>query len=606
MNNLSGQDNGRESVSAEPGPDSGQGTTTSERVLVNAAHTLCALKRTLRGNVGNFEKELTYRAGMEMFNCYIHRESGKADHSDPRMLLDRLMDLFALDGLGTFEVVKYDKTEMLMEFSCPDSLEALGYLSHEEAQKAPSCSFICGLLAGVGKHVFRITDCEGPNEIVATETACASAGETTCRFLVGKRAELERHGHAVGSVKESISEHALRLNDEILTRNLDLQNLNLDLERQVRRRNEELKRSEEKYKSLVNLSPDPIIVCLMDGTIKSLNDAALSLLGYGPEDMLESKNISMLLLDGANAWERCVWLVNKEGVLKNQEFSFVKKKGGKVVGEVSAKVSDMHPEKCVHIVFRDVTERNLLSTKMEESKTESEFFNDLLAHDIVNYMSAAMHFLDRIDPSKGLSEDHAKALAVVAKDVKGAYELASVVRDLSKAEALGETECRNATDVCGLMAEAVDEAKRMYSERNVSIAVEKPASACYVEGSTLLSRMFVNILTNAIKFDPSGEVAVEVKVEPVTHKGTEYWSIRISDHGKGIPDHEKEKVFERYFRGDTVVSGAGLGLHVARKIAKACGGLIWAEDRVHGDFTKGAVMVTLLRRVANGQNNHKH
>lgn len=606
VNQLSGQDNGRESVPAESGPDSGRGTTASERVLLNAAHTLCALKRTLKSDVGNFEKELTYRAGVEMFHCYVHREFGRVDHSDPKVLLEHLMGLFATDGLGTFEVVSYDRGKTLMEFTCPDSMEALGYLSHGEEQRVPSCTFICGLLAGLGKHVFSMEDCEGPNEIVAVETSCASTGEQACRFIVGRRFDLEKLGHAMNSVKESVSEHGLRLNDEILTRNLDLQNLNLDLERQVRRRNEELQRSEEKYRSIVNLSPDPIIVCQVDGTIKSLNEAALNLLGYGPEDQLESKNVSTLLLDGANTWERCVWLVNKEGVLKNQEFEFIKKDGEKVVGEVSARVSDIYPERCVHIVVRDVTERNLLNAKMEESRAESEFFNDLLAHDIVNYMTAAMHFLDRIDLTSGLNEDHAKALAIVAKDVKGAYELASVVRDLSKAEALGEGECRVVTDICSMMAEAIEDAKRMYSERKVTIAVEKPASTCYVEGSALISRMFVNLLTNAIKFDPSKEVVVGIKIEPATRDGTDYWSIRMSDNGKGISDHEKEKIFERYFRGDTGVSGAGLGLHVARKIVHACGGLIWAEDRVPGDFTKGTVMVTLLRRAANGQNNHKH
>jgi|GEM_PF-1474054 len=604
VSNLSGQDNGRESGPAESSGESGQGTTASERMLVNAAHTLCALKRTLKSDVGNFERDLTYRAGMEMFNCYVSRETGRPDHSDTGALLEHLINLFASDGLGTFEITKYDEAEKLMELSCPDSLEAIGYISHGERQETPSCSFICGLLAGAGKHIFRVSDCEGPNEIVATEVSCTSKGDASCRFIVGKRHKLETLGHRVDPIKESVSEHALRLNDEILTRNLELQNINLDLERQVRKRSEDLMRSVERYESLVNLSPDPIIVCLVDGTIRSLNDSALNMLGYGPEDMLESKKVSALLLDGANAWERCIWLVNKEGILKNQEFDFVTKKGGKIVGEVSARVSDTHPERCVHMVVRDVTERNILKVRMEEAKAECEFFNDLLSHDIVNYMSAAMHFLDRIQLPKDFDEDTQKAIAIVAKDIKGAYEVASVVRDLAKADALGEGECRNAVDVCGLLVEAVGDAKVMYSDRNVTVTVDKPAQACYVEGSALLSRSFVNILTNAVKFDTSEEVFIDVKIEPVTEKGKGYWSVRISDHGKGIQDHEKEKVFERYFRADTVVAGAGLGLHVARKIVRACGGLIWAENRVQGDFTKGTVMVTLLRRVGEGQNNH--
>ena len=606
VKNLSGQDNGRENYSAESGPDHGRGTTVTERMLSYTAHSLCALKKVLKSDVGHFEKELTYRAGTEMFHCYTCRELSRTDHMSPKQLMDHLLEIFAQDGLGTFEVRALDPAEMYMEMACPDSIETVGYLSSGETQKVPVCSFVCGFLAGAGKQVFKNTACDGPDEIIAVETACVSSGESECRFIIGKRSKLEKLGYAVDSVKESISEHALRLNEEILLRNLDLQNLNLDLERQVRKRTEDLMRSEENYRSLVNLSPDPIIICHMDGKIKSINEAALGMLGYGSVDGLESENISKLLLDGGNAWERCLWLVNKEGTLKNQEFDFVKKKGGKVVGEVSAKMADLHPERYVHMVVRDVTERNILRSRMEEAKGQCEFFNDLLSHDIVNYMSAAMHFLEKLVGSRDLTEDDRRAVNIVVKDVKGAYELASVVRDLSRAEALGEGECKDATDICGMIAEAVEDAKRMYSDKNVTISVSKPASACYVEGSTLVTRLFVNLLTNAIKFDPSDKPAIDITIEPTTHKEIDYWSVRISDNGKGIPDHEKEKVFERYFRGDVGVTGTGLGLYVVRKIARACGGLIWAENRVQGDYTKGTVMVTLLKRAGNGQNNHKH
>jgi len=575
-------------------------------VLSNTAHTLCALKRVLRSDVGHFEKELTYRAGVEMIHCYTVREFGTVEQMAPKMLLDHLIDQFARDGLGTFDVTSFDPSEMFMELTCPDSIETVGYLSHGDVQTTPSCSFICGLLAGMGKQLFGSTTCEGPEEIVAAETTCAATGQTDCHFVVGKRARLEKLGLTVDHVRESISEHALRLNEEILLKNLELQNLNLDLERLVRKRTEDLKRSEEDYKSLVNLSPDAVIICFTNGKIRSLNEAALSMLEYAPEDHLETKNISSIMIDGENAWERCVWLVNKEGILTSQEFDFVKKRGGKIVGEVSARIADLHPERCIQMVIRDATERNLLRTKMEEAKEESEFFNDLLSHDIVNYMSAAMHFLDKLQISRNMPPEDLKAVNILSKDIKGAYELAAVVRDLSRAEALGENECREATDVCGLVAEAVEEARRMYSERNVTVNVDRPATTCYVEGGTLLTRLFVNLLTNAIKFDPSGEVRVDVRIEPATHKGAEYWSVSVSDHGKGIPDHEKEKVFERYFRGDTGVTGTGLGLHVVRKIARACGGLVWAENLVQGDYTKGTVMVTLLRKAANGQNNHKH
>jgi signal transduction histidine kinase len=66
--------------------------------------------------------------------------------------------------------------------------------------------------------------------------------------------------------------------------------------------------------------------------------------------------------------------------------------------------------------------------------------------------------------------------------------------------------------------------------------------------------------------------------------------------GRGIPDDEKERVFARFHRVDTSVSGTGLGLYVVRFIANASGGRVWAENRVKGDHTKGTTMVVLLQK----------
>jgi len=71
------------------------------------------------------------------------------------------------------------------------------------------------------------------------------------------------------------------------------------------------------------------------------------------------------------------------------------------------------------------------------------------------------------------------------------------------------------------------------------------------------------------------------------------WTIP-TDRGRGIPDDRKRTVFERFATGATGVKGFGLGLSIVGTIVEKFQGRIWVEDRVRGDFSKGAVFKVML------------
>ncbi len=594
------QENGNGPTKVNDRPrEQGQSTPGNrDRKTLTAAYGLCALKRVLGVDVGYFERELTYRAGLESAAQCLGELVASRKEKEPQEFLASIVDACIRDGFGQIAVHRIDPIYRLIEFTCHDSVETIGFLQSGEIQRSPSCSYISGFLAGIGKLVFPVKGKEeGDDEILGMELECVSKGDNICRFIVAPKSVLAQMGLSIQPVRESISEHTLRLNEEILSRNLDLQNLNLDLERQVRKRTEELSRSEEKYRSLIDLSPDPIVICTLDGVMKTVNEAANEMLGYISDDGPVNAGIDTYLLDGKDAWDRCVWQIDKEGIAKGRTMVFIGRDGRKIVGDISARFTTIHSEKCVHLVIRDISEKSILRTKMEQAMNDSAFFNDLLSHDIINYMTASMHFLDTVKKSADLSDKDRKAVGVIVKNIKGAYELAAVVRDLSKADALDgeESEPR---DLSQVMSEAVDETKAIFFDRKVSISMEVPRNGCYAKANPLIGRLFVNLLTNAVKFDSKPDVRIKVTAQTETHKNKEFWCVRVIDNGKGIQDQDKEKIFERYFRGDNAVSGTGLGLHVVRKIANACGGIIWAENHVPGDHTKGTTMVVMLEKVS--------
>jgi signal transduction histidine kinase len=88
-----------------------------------------------------------------------------------------------------------------------------------------------------------------------------------------------------------------------------------------------------------------------------------------------------------------------------------------------------------------------------------------------------------------------------------------------------------------------------------------------------------NLVSNADKYSPP-ETPVEVRV---ARDGTKV-VVTVADHGFGIPEDQREAVFERFHRlGHHMTreaSGTGLGLHIARRLVEAMGGKIWVESRL--------------------------
>jgi signal transduction histidine kinase len=86
----------------------------------------------------------------------------------------------------------------------------------------------------------------------------------------------------------------------------------------------------------------------------------------------------------------------------------------------------------------------------------------------------------------------------------------------------------------------------------------------------LLGRVLANLLDNACKFTPSGG-----DVELRASYGARGLCIVVADTGPGLPEHERERVFERFFRSASVrgsIEGFGLGLSLAQDLTRALGG----------------------------------
>jgi two-component system, OmpR family, sensor histidine kinase SenX3 len=100
-----------------------------------------------------------------------------------------------------------------------------------------------------------------------------------------------------------------------------------------------------------------------------------------------------------------------------------------------------------------------------------------------------------------------------------------------------------------------------------------------------------NLIDNAVKYS-GNDVNVTVETRRVNGK---YVSLRVIDHGPGIPKTELKRIFKRFYRVPGTlamrVKGTGLGLYIVRSVAKRHGGRAWAESEGPG---RGATFVLQL------------
>jgi len=113
-----------------------------------------------------------------------------------------------------------------------------------------------------------------------------------------------------------------------------------------------------------------------------------------------------------------------------------------------------------------------------------------------------------------------------------------------------------------------------------------------------LRQVLLNLISNALKYSPHGS-----SIELTSETSPAYVTVRIRDHGLGVPPEDQQRLFERFMRLERDMNsparGAGLGLYICKQLVDAMGGRIWMESS--GREGEGSVFAFTLRRVLKRQ-----
>ena len=179
-------------------------------------------------------------------------------------------------------------------------------------------------------------------------------------------------------------------------------------------------------------------------------------------------------------------------------------------------------------------------------------------------------------------QDVAEAMQRIESEAIRMSGLVESLLTLTRMDELGNLETSE-TDIAELADAVVKDASvanQKVSFRAVRIGKNFVGQ---VDGDRI-KQVLTNLVANASRFAPdSSEVTLEIESREKD------FAIRIADHGDGIPESLRDKVFERFYRADNSrnrdTGGSGLGLAIAKSIVTAHQGKIWAEETEGGGAT---------------------
>ncbi|MGE5818888.1 MAG: sensor histidine kinase [Deltaproteobacteria bacterium] len=213
---------------------------------------------------------------------------------------------------------------------------------------------------------------------------------------------------------------------------------------------------------------------------------------------------------------------------------------------------------------------NQMLDRIQTLLTEIKEMNDNIAHDLRSPV-ARMRGLAEVTLTTGKSlGDYETMAASTIEECDRLLDMINTMLVISKTEAGVEKFSHEEVDISALVHKACEIFEPMADDKKVALDYQGREKTLLFGDARMLQRMLSNILDNAVKYTPSGG-KVEISLsESEKHDVI----ISIRDTGVGISATDLPHVFERFYRCDRSRSqpGTGLGLSLARAIARAHGG----------------------------------
>lgn len=379
--------------------------------------------------------------------------------------------------------------------------------------------------------------------------------------------------------------------------------------------------SDNRYRTLIELASEGILLGTKDGIIIEANQQLTSILGLSEEELI-GRHISMLPFKEESV-SKYPWrfdLIHKGETVISQR-DFIRPDGKEIIVEIHTR---MMPDGTLQSLYIDITERKrneillkeknekieaqnreyiLINEKLnkineelvvskeraEESDKLKTAFLQNMSHEIRTPMNAIIGFSELM--SQNL-DDWSKVESYSKMIISRSNDLLDIIEDIldiSKIESgqlnLHNEDCNLIELFNELYIYFVEFRKRIHKETiklKIHISFDSDIKIVVVD-KIKLKQIFVNLISNSLKFTQSGKIEFGYKIL----KGELVFF--VSDTGVGIDKCNHKLIFERFFQLEqnqkSLIGGTGLGLPIVKGLIEIMGGNIWLESELNKGTT---------------------
>lgn len=371
----------------------------------------------------------------------------------------------------------------------------------------------------------------------------------------------------------TVAELEYRVAERTAELKVAVSNLNAQMSRRAQAE-AALRESEERYRRLVEQSPDAVLV-IAPGELLYVNPAGVRL--FGANDAAEVLATAPLDLvhpiERARAASQMHKLATLGGTVAQTEARLVRLDGTPIEAEITSAGVNFDGRPAAQLVIRDVGERRAVERMKDELLS-------IVSHELRTPLTSlrgslgllAAGLLGQI-PARGQ-----RMLEVAVSNADRLIRLLNDVLDLERMRAGRLTLELRPHAAVDLIEQAIAEMRGSAERADVRLCVDQVEGVVCADADRVV-QVLTNLLSNAIKFSQPGQ---QVTLSAEADANALCVRFSVVDHGRGIPANQLESIFERFQQVDAsdsrVKGGTGLGLAICRSIVQQHEGRLWAES----------------------------
>jgi PAS domain S-box-containing protein len=355
-------------------------------------------------------------------------------------------------------------------------------------------------------------------------------------------------------------------------------------------------------KAILNSVHFSIITTDAKGVIRSFNIGAERMLGYAASDVVNKKTADELH-DPQQLIARAARLSAEfgtevvsgfdaltfkalRGIEDTYELDYIRKDGSRFPADVT--ITALRDDQGEIIGYLktgiDKSAQVALNAALKEKDRLKDEFVATVSHELRTPLTSIAGSLGLLTGNAAgkLSDSAVRLITIAYANSQRLVRLLNDILDIEKMESGKAIYNFKRVEVRPLVEQIIEENGAFAESSDVRIRLDSASATGNVRADPdRLAQIVTNLLSNAIKFSPPGEevvVAVETQSDTVR--------ISVRDHGHGIPDEFKPRIFEKFTQADVSDTrhngGTGLGLSIVKQIVTRLGGAVGFEDAPGG------------------------